>query len=98
MPRLLKRGGCVCGRMIRAMQRLNNIDVRDPRQTLDYRGGTYRNMWREFFCLSPVDSEDEAEQPAAPEDPPPPPRPCVRGVLVLGPNNAFSVGVSCRKE
>ena len=49
--------------MLQAVRRMNDMDVRDPRQTLDYRGGTYRNLLREFFCLPLVDPVPEGEEP-----------------------------------
>ena len=50
--------------MLNALRRMNDMDVRDPRQTLGYHGGSYRNLAREFFCLSPL-VEDEAHTPRA---------------------------------
>ena len=55
--------------MLNALRRMNDMDVRDPRQTLGYHGGSYRNLAREFFCLSPLAGRGMRSRIASPRLP-----------------------------
>ena len=77
--------------MIRAMQRWNDTDFGDPGQTLGYRGGTYRNLVREFFCLSPVDTNTAVEEPSEAR-PPLPAAAATAHKFFMGPDGVLRLG------